>query len=320
MGRRRSLGRVAAAAALLLVVPAAKAPTAFDPVRLERELRTEPGVLGVLVERNDRLLFERYYHGSSANAQLGVFSITKSVTSTLIGIALAEGKLGGLDERLGHFFPKEVHAASDRRVRKITLRQLLTMTAGYALEPATRSDHWVQTLIQRPLTTDPGRRFSYDGGSYHLLSAVLAKATGMSTKRFADRVLFGPLDIRVSHWDSDHEGYNLGDTGLRLRARDLLRFGEFYLHHGRWRGRRLLPSGYERDATRWHSGLGGGIGYGYGWWILANRRPTAFAALGYGGQAIAVFPSLRAVVVIQGGGDDRERVLYRLVLPELLKP
>ena len=208
-----------------------------------------------------------------------------------------------------------MNAASDQRVRKITLRQLLTMTAGYALEPATRSDHWVRTLIQRPLTTDPGRRFSYDGGSYHLLSAVITKATGMSTRRFADRVLFGPLGIRVSHWDTDNEGYNLGDTGLRLRARDLLRLGELYLH----RGRHLVPTGYVRDATRWHSGLGGGIGYGYGWWILANRRPAAFAALGYGGQAIAVFPSLRAVVVIQAGGDDRDKVLYRLVLPELLR-
>ena len=275
-------------------------------------------MLGVLVERNDRVLFEHYYNGSSPNARLGVFSITKSVTSTLVGIALAEGKLRGLGERLDHFFPKEVQAASDRRVRKITLQQLLTMTAGYALEPATRSDHWLQTLIQRPLASDPGTRFSYDGGSFHLLSGVLTKATGMSTRRFADRVLFRPLGIRVSHWDADSDGYTLGATGLRLRARDLLRLGELYLHHGRWRGRQLVPAGYIRDATRWHSGLGGGVGYGFGWWILANRRPTAFAALGYGGQAIVVFPSLRAVVVIQGGGDDRDKVLYGLVVPELL--
>jgi CubicO group peptidase (beta-lactamase class C family) len=275
-------------------------------------------VLGVLVERNDRLLFERYYNGSAPKARLGVFSITKSVTSTLIGIALAEGKLRGLDERLGHFFPKEVQAASDRRVRMITLRQLLTMTAGYALEPATRSDHWVRTLIQRPLATDPGSRFSYDGGSYHLLSAVLTKATGMSTRRFADRMLFGPLGIRVLHWDSDPEGYSLGDTGLRLRARDLLRLGELYLHRGRWSRRQLVQAGYVRDATQWHTGVGDDVGYGYGWWLLRQRRPAAFAALGYGGQAIAVFPSLRAVVVIQGGGDDRNKVLYRLVLPELL--
>ena len=96
VGGRRSLGQVVAAASLLLAVPAGYAHTAFDPARLDRELRAEPGVLGVLVERNDRLLFERYYHGSAANARLGVFSITKSVTSTLIGIALAEGKLRGL--------------------------------------------------------------------------------------------------------------------------------------------------------------------------------------------------------------------------------
>ncbi len=303
---------------MLLVVPAANARSGFDSARLDRELRAEPGFLAVLVERDNHLIFERYYRGSAVRARLDVFSMTKSITSTLVGIALGERKLGGLDERLGDFFPKEVRAASDRRVRTITLRQLLTMTAGYAVFPAVRPDHWVRTLIERPLASDPGTSFTYDGGSTHLLSAVLTKATRVSTQRFARRALFGPLGIRAARWDSDGEGYSLGDTGLWLSARDLLRLGELFLHGGRWHGRQVVPAGYVRDATRWHAGLGGGVGYGYGWWILASHRPTAFAALGYGGQAIAVFRSLHAVVVIQGSGDDRNKVLYRLVLPELL--
>jgi CubicO group peptidase (beta-lactamase class C family) len=319
VGGRRSFRIVAVAGASLLVcVPGALARNAFDSRRLDRELRTEPGVLAVLVERDDKLLFERYYRGSKPTVQLPTFSITKGVTSTLIGVALAQGKLRSLDQRLAQFFPKEVRAAPDPRVRKITVRQLLTMTAGYTLVPVVLSDHWVETLIRRPLGADPGSAFSYDDGSYHLLSAIVSHVTGLSAERFAQRVLFGPLGVRAGRWDSDHEGYSRGDTGLQLRARGLLRLGELYLHEGRWDRRQVIPVSYVRATTKRHSGLGGGLGYGYGWWILTQHRPAAFAALGYGGQAVAVFPSLRAVVVIQGSGDDHERVLYRLVLPELL--
>jgi CubicO group peptidase (beta-lactamase class C family) len=313
----RSLRVVALAAASLLIVSGAQARSAFDSQRLDQELRAEPGVLAVIVERDGGVLFERYYRGSNSSAQLPVFSITKSVTSTLIGIALAERKLRSLDERLAQFFPKDVRAAPDRRVRKITVRQLLTMTAGYTYTPAVLTDHWVETLIPRPLATDPGSSFHYDDGTYHLLSAIVTRVTGVPEEQLAQRMLFGPLGIHSQRWASDHEGYTRGDSGLQLRARALLRLGELYLGRGRWHGRQVVPAAYVRDATRRHSGLDG-FGYGYGWWILDHRGPAGFAALGYDGQAVAVFPSLHAVVVIQGSGDDREKVLYRLVLPELL--
>jgi CubicO group peptidase (beta-lactamase class C family) len=319
VGRRRSL-RIAglAGASLLVCVAGAQARSSFDARRLDRELRTEPGVLAVLIERNDQLIFERYYRGSNAAVRLPVFSITKSVTSTLIGIALAERRLRSLDQRLAQFFPKDVRAESDRRVRKITVRQLLMMTAGYTFTPAVLTDHWVEALIRRPLATDPGSSFKYDDGSYHLLSAIVTSVTGVSEERLAQRMLFGPLGIHSERWASDHEGYSLGDSGLQLRARGLLRLGELYLRRGRWHGRQVVPAAYVRDATRRHSGLDG-FGYGYGWWILDRHGPAGFAALGYDGQAVAVFPSLHAIVVIQGSGDDREKVLYRFVLPQLLR-
>jgi CubicO group peptidase (beta-lactamase class C family) len=235
----------------------------------------------------------------------------------VIGIALGERKLRSLDERLGQFFPSAVRATPDRRIRKITVRELLTMTAGYTYTPAVLTDHWVETLIRRPLAWNPGTAFGYDDGTYHLLSAIVTRVTGLSEEQLAQLVLFGPLGIDSEHWNSDHEGYSRGDTGLRLRARGLLRLGELFLHRGLWHGRQVVPAAYVRDATRRHSGVDG-FDYGYGFWILVAHRPTGFAALGSGGQAVAVFPSLRAVVVIQGSGDNREKVLYRLVLPELL--
>jgi CubicO group peptidase (beta-lactamase class C family) len=311
MGRRGPLGLVILAAVFLVGFHSTSAVARFNAGRLDRELRSEPGLFAVLVVQHDRLIFERYYRGAQREAPLDVFSVTKAVTSTLVGIALREHKLATLDEQLGRFFPNEVRAAPDKRVRRITIRELLTMTAGYSGTPAIRTDQWLETLIRRPLQNHPGRAFAYDDGSYHLLSAVLTRATGMTADAYARRTLFRTLGIRNVGWPTDGEGNSRGDTGLRLRGRDLLRIGELYLHGGRWHGKRLLAMAYVRAATRREDAA---APYGYGWWV----RPHHFAALGFGGQEIAVFPRLAAVVVIQGNDDDREKILNRLVLPELM--
>jgi CubicO group peptidase (beta-lactamase class C family) len=306
---------VAAAAALLVVAPAADARTAFDASALDQRLRAEHGVLSVLVQRDGRLLFERYYRGSSRRARLDVFSVTKSVVSALVGIALRDGKITSLDQRLGDYFPKYVSHARDRRVRKITLRELLTMTSGYRDVAAVSSDDWLRTQIDRPLAADPGRSWGYDNGSFHLLSAVLTKTTGLTASAYAQRVLFAPLGIAPPAWPTDGQGHSLGNTGLRLSSRDLLRLGDLYLHGGRWHGRQVVPAAYVRETTHAITRLGGGFGYGYGWWTLS--RPSGFSALGYGGQQIAVFPARRAVVVLTGAESPREHVMDDLILPAL---
>lgn len=315
-GRPLRVAATTAAAALLLAVPAAGAGSAFDANALDQKLRAERGVLSVLVERDGRLIFERYYRGARRSGRLDVFSVTKSVTSTLIGIALHDGLLRSLDQRLGDFFPKDVQRARDKRVRKITLRHLLTMTSGYRDVAAIRSDDWIHTQIDRPLAADPGRGWAYDNGSFHLLSAVLTKATGATANVYAQRMLFGPLGIARTTWTTDGQGHSLGNTGIRLSSRDLVRLGELYLHDGRWNGRRLVPAVYVREATRRHTKLGNGWGYGYGWWVLGGG-PAGFAALGYAGQAIAVYPGRHLVVVVTGSGDRLPRVLGRLILPAL---
>lgn len=270
-------------------------------------------MLSVLVERDDQLLFERYYRGDVRKARLDVFSVTKSVTSTLVGIAVHRGLLH-LDQRLGDFFPDVVHAAHDRRVRRITLRHLLTMTAGYRDDtPQARSDDWVHTLVDRPLSADPGRSWAYDNGSYHLLSAVLTKVTGGTEADFAQRVLFGPLAIAAPRWATDGQGNSLGNTGLRLGSRDLMRLGELFLHEGRFHGRQVVPASWVRDATSRKFDAG----FSYGWWILRFHGIKGFAAFGYGGQTITVLPAKRVVVVVTGSGDDLRRVVFGVVLPAL---
>jgi CubicO group peptidase (beta-lactamase class C family) len=142
---------------------------------------------------------------------------------------------------------------------------------------------------------------------------VLTKATGLTAQRYARQVLFGPLGISGAHWSSDGQGHSLGNTGLRLSASELLDLGELYLHGGLLHGRRILPAAYVRAATQAKAGSG----YGLGWWIIHSARLRGFAALGYGGQAIAVFPTKKLVVTVAGGGDDVRRVLFSIVLPAL---
>ena len=243
------------------------------------------GITSVLVARHGKLLEERYYGGTHASDRLPVFSITKSVTSALIGIAVTDGKLK-LDERL----PWR---------RQVTLRQLLSMTAGYA--PAFEFQHIdAQTLAARARVNKPGT-FSYDSGSYDLLADMLQRATGVPIAAYAQRRLFGPLGVRGVRWPGGR-----GASGLLLRPRDLLAFGELYLH----RGQGIVPASWVRTSTRSQTPIGRGLGYGYGWWI----RPHSYAGYGYLNQILAVYPRRDEVVVVTASREDaRARALVRRI-------
>jgi CubicO group peptidase (beta-lactamase class C family) len=249
------------------------------------------GVTSLLVARHGRLVVERYY-GIQAADRVPVFSITKSVVSALVGIALGEGRLRSADEHLADIVP-----GADRR---ITLRHLLSMTAGYGrqlnfgpLDPS--------TLANRPLVGPPGTTFRYDSGSSDLLAAVLARVTGMTAAEYAGRRLFGPLGIRDVRWPGSH-----GGSGIVLRPRELLAFGQLYLDRGIWQGKRIIPASWVRASTRVHIDIPPGQGvtsaYGYDWWVETRGEPF-FAAHGYLGQILAVFPRLDEVVLVTSSGE-----------------
>jgi CubicO group peptidase (beta-lactamase class C family) len=271
-------------------------------VAADRRFQATPGLFSVLVARRGRIVFERYYHGAGRALDWNVFSVTKSVVSALVGIALRDGRLHSLDQDVVDFFPNKVSAQADPRVRSITLRDLLTMTSGYRERHVAASDDWVTTSLNRPLASDPGTTFSYDSPSAHLVGAVVAQATGMPLATYAARELFTPLGIEPGGWETDGRGHQFGSTGLRLRARDLVRLGQLYLQHGRWHGRQIVPASWVRESTSRHVVVPGGYGYGYLWW--RNRRSHGgYSAIGYGGQLIAVFPRLDLVVVTTGNDD-----------------
>jgi CubicO group peptidase (beta-lactamase class C family) len=238
------------------------------------------GITSVLVARHGKIVSERYYHGTHADDRLPIFSVTKSVTSALVGLAIADGHLSGVDERL----PWR---------KQVTIGQLLSMTAGFA--PSVnfqRAD--AVTLADRPLINRPGT-FAYDSGSMDLLSDLLTRVTGMPAAEFARRRLFGPMGIIGARWPGSR-----GAPGLVLRPRDLLAFGQLYLDGGVWHGKRIVPARWVRLSTRAHARITPRLGYGYGWWI----RPHSFEAHGYLGQVLAVYPRREEVVLVTSSRED----------------
>ena len=236
---------------------------------------------------------------------------------------------------------------------RVTLEQLLTMTSGLAGDyPPLGGDprisqrqgasrDWVRHILGRRLATNPGSSFAYSSATSHLLSAIVADATGMSTLAFARARLFGPLGINsanapapvfVAHpsaaalqayarapvaWPTDPQGYQLGFSGLKLPSRELAKFGYLYLNQGRWDGRQLVPADYVAASTRPHStpppDSVGGESYGYQWWVTSQARHPSFLAVGKGGQFVQVVPDLDLVVVITSDASQNRNDAGALV-------
>ena len=271
--------------------------------------RETPGILSLLVERNGVLVAEEYFHGSAADSLDQVWSVTKSVMSILTGIAREQGYLTGLDQTLADFLTPIADSVPPDKGR-ITLRNLLTMTAGlewHELDGGGEYNTWVtsgdmiQYAIDLPRVAEPGEVFHYNTAATHLLSVILTEATGTSTLDFARRNLFGPLGIDSVDWWTDDRGYYTGGMGLFLRPRDMLKLGELFLHQGAWEGAQVVPQEWVRESTRAQVSTGNAVPfgdeYGYLWWLGRAQGRDFYLANGYAGQFIVVAPALDLVVV-----------------------
>ena len=301
-----------------------------------------PQVRSVLVVRHGYLVDERYWHGLDAGDGHNSFSVTKSFVSALVGIALRDHHLKGLDQTVEELLADHLPASADPRLRRVTVRQLLTMTSGLAGDDALvggadgisdrmpQSRDWVRHILSRRLATAPGERFAYSSAGSDLLSAIVADATGQSTLAFARAELFGPLGIATDNaleqklrdwpptkaqrkayeqamvaWPTDPQGYHYGGGFLKLPARDLAKLGYLYLNGGRWDGAQVVPADYVTASTRPQSDPSqGSDGYGYQWWITSETGHDSFRAVGFGGQLIQVIPDLDLVVVITSDADQ----------------
>lgn len=245
---------------------------------------------GLLVEVGGQVRFAVDRRGP---AVADVFSVTKSVTATLVGIALADGHIKGLD--------------SPAAPSPHTWRQLLTMTRGCQTDGEWDLDAvmalpggWIPKWLDAPQITDPGKKFRYDDGAYHLLAAALVEATGRRLVEYADERLFSPLGIDGWAWPTDSEGLHLGFGHLHLDRPALATLGRLWLDRGEANGTALLPPEYARAMVTAHTpgGAPEWKGYGFGLWVEKDR--SAFFASGWAGQHVLVLPAADAVVVTTG--------------------
>jgi CubicO group peptidase (beta-lactamase class C family) len=264
-----------------------------------------PRFRSLLVARHGKLVLEQYLGGATQADLFDVRSVTKSVVSALTGIALSEGKLPSLDATVGQYLGAPyVLDAGDKAV---TVRQLLTMTSGYAWNDDTDYNPWilssdhVQYLLDRPQQSGAG--FDYDSAAVHLLGVVLQNATATPLPTYAQQKLFQPLGVGAVQWEQLENGMVNGGSGIQLAGRDLLRLGQLVLQEGMSGKTQLLPMGWvgemvtPRFPWRDTDGPQRGVTYGYLWWLASGVQIPAAFAWGYGGQFVYVAPSLDLVAV-----------------------
>jgi CubicO group peptidase (beta-lactamase class C family) len=303
----------------------------------------------VLVARHGKLVYESYFDGDASTLR-DTRSATKSITDVLIGIAIGEKKLSGVDARVLALLPERARKLQnpDPRKDKINVEDFLTMSSPLECDDwndASRGNEermyviedWAQFVLDLPVRgrmhvgehPDPppyGRYFSYCTGGVFTLSEVLQTATGVRTDRYAQEKLFGPLGIRDAQWV--YSPMNIPQTGggLRLTSRDLLRIAELYRSGGMWQGTRIVDEAWVKASTEPHAQIDEQTEYGYLWWLKtfksAGKGYPAFFMSGNGGNKIAVFPGLDLTVVItstnygtRGMHEQTEKLLTDYILP-----
>ncbi|MCC7417696.1 MAG: serine hydrolase [Acidobacteria bacterium] len=319
------------------VLSAQMAP--WDPSAIQAEARRLPRLFSLLVSRGGRVIFEGYYHGARADRPANVKSVSKSVISTLVGIAIQQAAIPGTGTPIARYFP-ELAGDPDPRKRTISVEHLLTMRAGLAGTSGREygawvtSPNWVRYVLAQPAIEPPGTEMEYSTGNSHLLSAILTKTTGRSTWEYANQVLAGPLGFRLSQWTKDPQGIFFGGNEMAMTSRQMLALGELYLNHGRAGETPVVPASWvEQSCTgRPRNRRPGGTGasgfadpmrdrrYGYGWWVhVIGGYDTCFA-WGYGGQYIFVIPALDTVIVATSSPEvGEERRGHRQGLFDILE-
>lgn len=279
------------------------------------------------IVRNGVLILDAYFYPYLGDRPHDIASVTKSVTSTLVGIAIDQGLLT-LDQNMVASFPELVPVPPMDDKADIELHHLLKMTSGLdcgrtpgepELNEMLGTDHFVRYALELPMAVAPDTEFAYCSPGSHVMSAMVSKATGASALDFAWDNLFGPLGIHEARWPTDPQGVNRGWGDLQLHPHDMARIGQLFLDGGTWNGAQVVSNEWIEAATQSYVLADiDGTGYGYHWWVLAGAFEGVYEARGRGGQGIIVWPDKALVAVFTGRGVD-VRGDVALALAEALK-
>ena len=296
---------------------------------------TYPNIHSVLISHHSKLIYEKYWAGKdehwgndagiikhSKDSLHDIRSISKSIVSACIGIAIQQGKIKSIDQKVLNFFPE--YAKLDTGLKSLlTIKHLLTMSSGIVWnedipydDPKNseirmiRSPNPIEYVLSQPMDSPPGKVWKYNGGTTQLLAAIIEKTTGKKVDEFAQKYLFQPLGITSFEW-LKYPGTNqpAAASGLRLRSRDLLKFGLLYNNRGIWHNKHILPEKWIKESFQSHVQRPGGGSYGYQFWLwpdtILNEPTSIVACVGNGDQRIFFDKTHDLVVVITAGNYNK---------------
>lgn len=297
------------------------------------------GIEGVLVAKNGQITYENYFAGFNANIPHGMRSASKSISSAMIGIAIADNIIEGVDQELYDFIPEKYQYTKDTLKSKIKIKDLLTMSSGLDVNDLAyegyyqESDNWLKTVLEAPMVKEPGTYGDYGSANPFLLGVCLNERLEEPLETYMDEKLFAPLGITnyiLNTDDTETTPYFGG--GFHLTPRDMLKFGQLYLNGGVWNGKRIISAHWVEESFGKYVRLQDRKDkneYGYQWWhdtyVVNGKSIASIEARGSGGQFIFIVPALETVCVVTAGNyrnrkSNQSRELFRdYILPALLK-
>jgi CubicO group peptidase (beta-lactamase class C family) len=263
----------------------------------------------IMIVRHGQVITEGWWKPESAEKPHILNSLSKSFTSTAVGLAIEDGKLN-LDDDVLKFFPSDAPAEISDNLKALKVRDLLTMTGGHDSEPKT---FVVKDFLAHPFVHKPGTHFHYNSKGTYVLSSIITKVTGKTVLEYLKPRLFEPLGIENPEWAVSSEGNSIGGSGLKLRTEDIAKFGQLYLQKGKWNGKQLVPEKWVEQATskqvpddKWSTNVDWQQGYGYQFWVCTHN---AVRGDGAGGQFCVLLPAQDVVIAITADTSNMQAEL-----------
>ena len=291
--------------------PALVSELYFDAGKLET-------LYSLLVIKDGTLIAEGYFNKGSIEQLSKRASVTKSYVSAMVGIAINNGCISSVDQKMIDFFPEAANKIKDQRKKQITIRQMLQMRDGYPWEETDTvywnelwSGRYIHDIVGFPLTMEPGTGFQYSNLTSNWLGMIVTRACKKDLKSFGQKYLFSPLNVKIGDWLQDLDGYYIGSGDIQFTARDMAKFGLLYLKNGNYEGQQIVPAEWVKESFQKYSedinttGIKAGrlgryfynVGYGYQWWSAKAGEHQFNFAWGHGGQLIILLHDLDMIIV-----------------------
>jgi len=317
---------------LLSITLATQAGIAQINIDTSQFVKDNRQLYSMVVAQNDKVIYSQYFNGKTSADLFNNQSLTKSVMSLLIGIAIDKSYITSVDQKIIKYFP-ELANDTDKRKQNITIRQIMNQASGLWHEDLTRMDKYFaldnpyEYVLTQPLVSEPGKVFHYNNAATHILSVILTKATGMNTLAFANKYLFGPLDIKRINWGKMKDGYydGCGLLSVQMATTDMTRIMSLLLHNGSYNGKAVVSSKWINQLL--HPAIFYNTPWGFEGSTYAlcyyhyNYKGTPITyALGWGGQFSFIIPAKNAVVSVNESIDDATAIKASIVFLKRVFP